>query len=548
MKKLLITSMAAVAIGLYAKADFTANVSFEEYTNEGPLFQRQTDNQEAYDVTDGWVTDATPEDGIFTVTNIANYVGAGTHETVSRPIDATPNVKALAIDTSKPLMRTVHTDPGSSDALTEEVFFDSVVQFTATDAKPTPSNDDKLMVWLYASDDVDNDNPGVFGETTPTTNLVITAGYNESGTFVVTNYLTGVEIAPDSWHRLTIKSFKDSGFLKFNVWVDKTPVNGGTESDFISLQYASENADVTLKGVAFEGKGVVDDLVFTTEAPEFAEGGGDSDNANVCISINNLDAIDFKNVGVTLYVNLDTDGEAEAEHVITTVSTNILLKVGDAIKLEFGILDSYTLDKPTGATYSEEDGIYIVEYNELTSIGATIEIVATSTGGGDNGPTVGDTTYATEEALKAVVKSGTAITVPSGWTVDGKVLKKADGTPFATFEYYNLTQNGNTVTATLDQKAAAPFAEATDLTDGQEVFDLDETMDDESPAVGIHIKTYSGLWYGLDTATELGDWGGLGADDWVPGNGSKLQLKAAKPAGNAAFFMILVRDTDPAAE
>lgn len=280
MKKLLITSMAAVAIGLYAKADdpvtysYNTPESFENYNGvenyEGPLFGPQEENAEAYAVTPGWVTTATPEDGIFTVTNIASYVGAGTHETVSRPITDTPNTKALAIDTSNPLMRTVHTDKGSTNYLNEAVFFDSVVQFTATDSKPTPGNDDKLMVWLYASDDVDNDNPGVFGETTPTTNLIITAGYNEiigeTTKLVVTNYLTGVEIEPDSWHRLTIKSFKDKiGNVLFNVWVDGTKVVVDGVTDFSSLLGAESTLNLT--GVAFDGKGAVDDLVFTTTDP-----------------------------------------------------------------------------------------------------------------------------------------------------------------------------------------------------------------------------------------------------------------------------------------
>lgn len=332
MKKLLITSMAAVAVSICAKAtetSYNTKESFEGYTEEGPLFGRQEENAEAYKVTDGWVTTATPEDGIFTVTKIANYVGAGTHETVSRPITDTPNVKALAIDTSNPLMRTVHTATDSSDALGEAVFFDSVVQFTATDAKPTPGNDDKLMVWLYASDDVDNDNPGVFGETTPTTNLIITAGYYESGDYVVTNYMTGVEIAPDSWHRLTIKSFKDSGYLKFNVWVDETLVEVGTESDFISLQYASGNADMTLKGVAFDGKGAVDDLVFTTTDP-FAVPSYEitvklSDDESVCSGLYKAYSIN----GGNDFITLDDDtivGDGVKLTLPTTVET-ILFKM-----------------------------------------------------------------------------------------------------------------------------------------------------------------------------------------------------------------------------
>lgn len=531
MKKLLITSMAAVAVSICAKAtetSYNTKESFEGFAAEGPLFGRQTENKEAYAVTPGWVTTATPEDGIFTVTNIENYVGKDTHETVSRPIDDTPNAKALAIDTSNPLMRTVHTTPDSSDALGQAVFFDSVVQFTATDAKPTPGNDDKLMVWLYASDDVDNDNPGVFGETTPTTNLIITASYYESGNYVVTNYLTGVEIQPDSWHRLTIKSFKDSGHLKFNVWVDKTPVTGGTESDFISLQYASENVDTTLKGVAFEGKGVVDDLVFTTDAPTFAGGGEDpEENVKMTVTFNDINAI------ATALIDGTSQSSNSCEYQYLKDSELTIM---------------FMLNQGYEFVSSSPEAIYNGTFYTITvklDEEKTVTIETRLTGGGDNGPTVGDTTYATEEALKAVVKSGTNITVPSGWSVDGKVLKKADGTPFATFEYYNLALADGIVTATLDQKAAAPFAEATE---GQEVLDLDATMDDgETPAVGIRIKTFKGLYYGLGTAAELGSsWTPPAADAWKvsTGDGTVIKLTAPKQ-GDTRFYRIEVKDINP---
>lgn len=556
MKKLLITSMAAVAVSICAKAEFTDTSEDFESKNIGPLFEQGgvgTADEGKYIVGTEWSTAATPDDGVFTVTNIADITTKDGYTL------ADGNNRALAIDTSTSLMRNAVTSVDASQtgyAMTndESIFFDSLVQFTATESIPTPSTGDKLVIGLFADEDPEVN--ADLGALDNATNLVvISAVLDQNGEIIAnaTNIIdnTDLNVGPEEWHRLTIQVMNNSGFDDnvnvpgFKVFVDEEEVKVNGENKIFHSLVKFVNSGNVLKGVAFEGKGAVDDLVFTTTAPEFAEGGGDSDNANVCISINNLDAIDFENVGVTLYVNPDTDDETESdEHEITTVSTNILLKVGDAIKLEFGIVDGYTLDNSTGATF--EEGIYIVEYSELTSSGATIEIVATSTGGGDNGPTVDGNSYATGEALKAVVKSDTEITVPSNWTVDGKVLKKADGTTFATFEYYNLTQNGNTVTATLDQKAAAPFAEATE---GQEVLDLDATMDDgETPAVGIRIKTYSGLWYGLGTAAELGtssSWTGPVSWTQSDSDGKVIQLKAAKE-GDTRFYRIEVKDINPA--
>lgn len=537
MKKLLITSMAAVAIGLYAKADFTGNnESFEGYTNEGPLFAVEAGK---YIYGEDWTSEATPEDGIFTVTNISNITTEEAPYPTDRPLTG-ENLKALAIDTEKSLIRKAIS--GSDDELEgaslegeggAPIFFDSVVQFTATDAKPTPGNDDKLMVWLYASDDVDNDNPGVFGETTPTTNLIITASYYESGNYVVTNYLTGVEIAPDSWHRLTIKSFKDSGHLKFNVWVDKTPVTGGTESDFISLQYASENVDTTLKGVAFEGKGVVDDLVFTTDAPTFAGSGEDpEENVKMTVTFNDINAIYMALIdGATPQTSnsYEYQYEKNSDHTIMFMLNS----------------DYEFVSSSPEALYDESGNFYTIAVKLDTEKTVTIE--TRLTGGGDNGPTVGDTTCATEEALKAVVKSGTAITVPSGWTVDGKVLKDAKGNTFATFAYYNLALADGVVTATLDQKAAAPFAEATDLGDGKEVLELDETIGEGESAVsavGVRIKAFKGLYYGLGTASQLGNWTKPAKWQSTDNDGTVIKLTAPKQ-GVSGFYRIEVKDINP---
>lgn len=471
MKKLLITSMAAVAIGLYAKADDPVTndpESFENYNGvenyEGPLFGRQQENAEAYAVTPGWVTTATPEDGIFTVTNITSYVGAGTHETVSRPITDTPNTKALAIDTSNPLMRTVHTTKDTSDALGEAVFFDSVVQFTATDAKPTPGEGDKLMVWLYKSEDVSGDDKGAFGESIPTNALVVTALNNENE---MEHFLTDMVIEPDSWHRLTIKSFRDSDDnVLFNIWVDTTKVGG----NFVSLLNSNDD-ERNLKGVAFDGKGAVDDLVFTTTDP-FPE-------ALYTITVKLLS--DDEGVSAEYYKAYSINGGNDFITLDDTIvgDDGVTLKVPttvETILFKMAVAEGYKIDGETASKgEAVGDGYYwtipvaladIVENGEGEISLAIVE---------DNGSEDPITTYAVSvvaNALEATVgglsaeyAEGNVVTftvvATTGYTIESVAVAGATKTPALTVngDGYSFTMPGEAVTITVTTKAATPTVE-----------------------------------------------------------------------------------------
>lgn len=559
MKKLLITSMVAVAVSICAKAteiSYNTTESFEERDNEGPLFERQQENAEAYAVTPGWVTTATPEDGIFTVTNIANYVGSDTHETVSRPIADTPNVKALAIDTSNPLMRTVHTDKGSTNYLNEAVFFDSVVQFTATDAKPTPGNDDKLMVWLYASDDVDNDNPGVFGETTPTTNLIITAGYNEiigdTTKLVVTNYLTGVEIEPDSWYRLTIKSFKDEiGNVLFNVWVDGTKVVVDGVTDFSSLLDAESTLNLT--GVAFDGKGAVDDLVFTTTDP-FAGGGGEEPEPEP--------------EKFTLKFTIDADAEAEAAVLLVVADgadyepepepNNDAFILGvdvNSVVAKIVCGSGYKVTGATASTEEYEEGVWILPVDVTSAVAGgeitcNVAVVADS-GSGDEPGTDPDpetpTVDPTSDTLSAVV-AGAANANPGDIAAQVTIsISDADTAAGVTDVYFKKTAVYDqaiskwVVTVALDETVVQPSADealenvAAALTGDETTVSITYT--------GKAIKP--GLYYGLAAAGDL-----TALETAVPANferakASGVELSAEKPEGNAGFFKVVISATNP---
>ena len=288
MKKLLITTMAAVSVGLCAKAadaGFISGTSFEtlpeksylatngeatlcewygeagsvlsdDYSNDPELGSRY------------WMTEAT--DAQLVVSNVTNFAGDYlSNDNRPQKWSSDENSKALYIDTDKPLMRYVHPSTDGKTAvgadLDQDIFFDSVVQFTATDVAAEPESGDKLRVWLYTSPE--NLDGTVFGEEEAVTRLVVTAGYYKPGdsTTHKTNYLTNVSISSDSWHRLTIKTFVVGGYTKFNIYVDGEIVKVGDLQDFDSL-FKVDGQD-TLQCVAFDGKGAVDDIVFTTTDP-----------------------------------------------------------------------------------------------------------------------------------------------------------------------------------------------------------------------------------------------------------------------------------------
>lgn len=222
--------------------------------------------------------------------------------------------KFLAIDAEKRLCRSILSqearDSSGLPTVTNTVdigagglFFDSMVQFTAADAVPHPEDGDKLVVWLYGGDADSEDVLGLGEEGKISTNLVVTAGFVDGTSTVVSNYVSGiaggVSIEPNTWHRLTIKAIKNitqdgetvpqamvGGFL---IFIDGKPVrHAGSKGNFYNLGDLTTSASAlgaalfpslvpageaaqTMSCVAFQGNGAVDDISFTTTAPEFAQ-------------------------------------------------------------------------------------------------------------------------------------------------------------------------------------------------------------------------------------------------------------------------------------
>ncbi|MBR3776913.1 MAG: hypothetical protein IKL02_04885 [Kiritimatiellae bacterium] len=452
MKKLLITTMAAVSVGLCAKADLTAE-TFESYS-EGSLFGTYTDEEdgvEKYRVLDGWYTEPTLEN-LFTVTNIANYVGSGTYP------ESSDSVKALAIDTSAPLLRYADSSKDPQSLSDAPIFFDSVVQFTATDVAPSMENNttDKLAVWLYVSPDSLAD--GVFEETEAKTNLVITAGEWVDGSLKTKHYLTDKVIEPDSWHRLTIKSFVENDFDKFNVWVDGTPVVVEEVDAFDSLIDAQNTKNGTkLQGVAFDGKGAVDDIVFTTTDP-FA-------GASYEVTISLSQEADVEGAVISAQYKLDSGeyNELALSGTLTlpetTTDFTAKLWISDGAKLVGGTKKADEEDNGNYAWYISYDAATFKKDGTDT---ITFEVVAD---GGTEDPittyavSVTPNAQATVGGLSAEYAEGNVVTftvvAATGYTIESVVVAGASTRPDLTpsGNGYSFTMPAEAVTITVTTKA-----------------------------------------------------------------------------------------------
>lgn len=292
MKKLLIAMTAIASLAFISKAEaINSGTTFENYAGD---FGADKDDRGGNNGTFWYTAGSQSDCGTLTNTDYtASYTGEvpAIHTTET---DNTPT--ALAVEAEQRLERGIANYSGgfAPQDIGSGIYFDTMVQFTATDIAPTPSQDDKLIVWLYGSDDAE----ALFGATT---SLVVTAGYLQAGDIpVASNYVvsvSGVTVEPNSWHRLTIKAIEKvadtvTAPCGFVVFIDgkeatNTEVKWSGESclatpSAVAGVWAGKNAlfpalvdysSRQLSAVALEGTGMIDDISFTSVAPDFARDG-----------------------------------------------------------------------------------------------------------------------------------------------------------------------------------------------------------------------------------------------------------------------------------
>ena len=290
MKKLLIAMMSVASLAFISKAEaINSGTTFENYSGD---FGADKDDGGGKNGTFWYTAGSQSECG--TLTNI-NYTATYSGD---RPAIAqgAATATALAVEAEQRLERGIVNYSGgfAPQDIGSGIYFDTMVQFTATDIAPTPSQDDKLIVWLYGSADEDS----AFGIGT---NLMVTAGYLQAGDIpVASNYVvsvSGVTVEPNSWHRLTIKAIEKvadtvSAPCGFVVFIDgkeatNAEVKWSEESclatpSAVAGVWAGKNAlfpalvdysSRQLSAVALEGTGMIDDISFTSDAPDFARDG-----------------------------------------------------------------------------------------------------------------------------------------------------------------------------------------------------------------------------------------------------------------------------------
>lgn len=292
MKKLLIAMMSVASLAFISKAEaINSGTTFENYSGD---FGADKDDRGGGDGTFWYTAGSQSECG--TLTNIdytASYNGEHGRPAIAQ---GAATATALAVEAEQRLERGIVNYSGgfAPQDIGSGIYFDTMVQFTATDIAPTPSQDDKLIVWLYGSADEDS----AFGIGT---NLMVTAGYLQAGDIpVASNYVvsvSGVTVEPNSWHRLTIKAIEKvadtvSAPCGFVVFIDgkeatNTEVKWSEESclatpSAVAGVWAGKNAlfpalvdysSRQLSAVALEGTGMIDDISFTSDAPDFARDG-----------------------------------------------------------------------------------------------------------------------------------------------------------------------------------------------------------------------------------------------------------------------------------
>ncbi len=264
MKKLLITMMSAAAlVGVTKAAEFEGATNFDGLTAGTALDITKGDDGQDTSTKYWSVANSTGtglvEGGVSfgTISNVTELAGVDTY-----PSDiSTDNNKALKVDAEARLTRNMVVADGSAQTVAFAtgggIYFDSLVQFTASDNDDAPSTDgDKLVVWLY-------DNPD--DEDEPVLKIKAAASVDDSGAVTVpeTSFTTQINVQPETWYRLKIESFVGTaGVPYFKVYVNGDLAQSGDQTEFYSMVSAGKEGSGTLQSVSFEGMGALDNLSF----------------------------------------------------------------------------------------------------------------------------------------------------------------------------------------------------------------------------------------------------------------------------------------------
>ena len=375
MKKLM-TMLSAVALGfgLNASAAFTDTGTSFEGMDEGPLDTASATGELVPNSSGYW--SATNENCAATVTagtSIARDEVYGeeflTPTQFNQTEHQTEQKKYLSVQTTFGNALTRKAKTSGAVNIVEEgtdgsFYIDTLVQFSIFDEDPTFTNsagvavyeDAKLAIWLQQDDP---DFPTV-------TNLYVRAGTvgGEAQNYYCgpfTGRRSDANNSPADWHRLTVKAIANiynseaatsvPGFVVFvdnemiavgsttqSTGINRNQVSGTYErfanqnALFPSLDLKSQNKQM-ITAVDFDGKGAVDDIVFTAKQPFAAA----EDDSGLYAHLNWDDHV----TGLTYSVD-NGDAKTLTDDEIANKSLGIAYKADEEISLSV-----------TGITYAE---------------------------------------------------------------------------------------------------------------------------------------------------------------------------------------------------
>ena len=423
------------------------------------------------------------------------------------------HTKYASLDTGSDVLLRQAT-PGSTVDF-GSIYFDTMVQFTASDGDVTPETGDKLIVWMKAD------------EENNTTNLIITAGVLETETWQVIDpgaydYTVDGTYQAGVWYRLTVKTYwnisgnsalDESGCPGFKVYIDGNLVTvkeGALYNGyFASLMDRTATGGKTLTGIGFKGTGAVDDIAMTSEDP--------------------IPEV----VPTTVALAVDVTGEYSSLVYIVGESTTTNEVDGTAASIEAAVDDvvTFVLTVANGSTpavtgYELQKGeeqvdefsdVYypytfsVTVTQEMIENGLTLTINVTADGGSD--------THTIDPATESLDENGTL-------TVD-------DGTTTIMIGDYNVTEAFK-----IDGANATLLAPVVADTAAEE--DDAFVIDDENDVVTINVNPVAGLYYGVSAETDLGDLARPATLTQYTGSNKAAIFTVTKPEGTAAFFKVYV--------
>ena len=533
MKKTMLALMATVGLAFGAKAVLPTTTGFEGSTGSLSL-------------TDEWSAATTngleATDLACVVTNYADK--AKPTNLPGAFADAGNNY--LAVDTSGAILyRNVNdrtttdtTKFGAAAAIGGGLFFDSDVQFTATDSTgtPEPTAGDKLIVWLSADDEAG------------TTNLVVTAstGYTASASDGAANYTnsnTNISVKDNEWHRLTVAAATEGTVTTFKVYVDGKQVtaDGVTDGKFLSLVGSEDDSEAynTLTAVGFMGTGAIDNLVWAAGDP-FPVVEPDAFTVNVTLTD------DDYQVGEWTLNDEDKTGETEA-------TADILVDAEAEIKVTLTVYTAVTVaatvdgvDVPaeniTSAPGEEDSTVYTITIDGSSYVDdVTVELAIKVTADEEPTPSEdtevvpgGEAKTTTEEAAKAVV-----VKAPEG---SGIASDTADYTTYSSYFTQKVTGSGSdwTTTFELNETGTNTLQEAanTALTTADTgVLAKALTLSSTTAEATAKVTITKGFYWTLATGSALGTWtypaGTLST-------GAEADLTVKKPDLGKGFYKLIV--------